>query len=81
MCHLCLQASFPGDNSETALIKVLKCVWKKRVQKNNTGVALKKGKYNRVNKQSAVVSHLSVDWHIAVAQREARGGSGGYRRS
>ena len=29
----------------------------------------------------ATISHLSVDWQVAVAQREARGGSGGHGRS
>lgn len=30
---------------------------------------------------SAPASDLSVDWYVAVAQREARGGSGGQRGS
>lgn len=33
------------------------------------------------NTHMATESHLSVDWYVAVSQREARGGSGGYRRS
>lgn len=41
----------------------------------------KTGKVLLANKHTTPVSDLSVDWYVAVAQREARGGSGGYRRS